>query len=186
MREGQLQPWSKTPRWGRVGVGVDGGGVQEDSGKGSGNGHWTLARTGGCGGQVAGSHPDGCGQGWQQGRHSRSPAAPGQATWVQRASWPSLWSTLRLTPPPPPGPDAARLSTAACMSLSFPAYMRVHMQVSTCTPCLCVCVTQGVGVCVPMYTRLLHTRVQLTAVCPCTSTSEPSPAGSRRRPGPLQ
>ena len=47
------------------------GGLWE--GLGSGNGRWMLAQTGGCGGQVAGSHPDGRGQGRRQGRHSRFP-----------------------------------------------------------------------------------------------------------------
>ena len=102
MREGQLQPWSKTPRWGRVGVGVDQqrGGMQEDYGKGWGQGmgvgcwlrqvvvgaRW-LGVTQMAVGRVGGREgtPD-----------SLDTCLSREAAWVRRASWPCLWPTLHL------------------------------------------------------------------------------------------
>lgn len=112
-------------------------------------------------GQVAGSHPEGRGQGRQQRRHSRSPGHLPSPSRQLGCGGPAGGPC---GPPSTCGPaPISRLSTAACMSWSFLAYTRVYPYTAglhvRAPP---VRVAQCVGVRVPM--------------CTCTSPARSCPA----------
>lgn len=115
--------------------------------------------------------------GRRQGRHSRSPGhlPPPSRQLGCGGQLGSLWSTLHLWPA-----SISRLSTAACMSWSFLAYMRVCTHGRSSRACPAVRVAQCVGVRGPMCMCTSHCTLMSSSlhVCPCTSTSSgdcPSP-----------
>lgn len=168
-------------------------GMQEDSGKGWGQGMgigcWLRRVVVGPGGWESPRGP------WAGSAAAKAlqipwtPAFAEQAAWVRRASWRSLWSTLHLWPRP--HLQAQHRSLYVLVLPSLHACVPLHGRSSRACP-TCACGPVRGCPCPYVYVYVSCTLVSSSLhVCPCTSTSsgglsQPSPAGSRRRPGPPQ